>query len=603
MGEIITGKRRSLVLTIQKIKDGISEPGYPRRYDGKNSFTWIGEVFSNISEYELSSMPESEYLYRLNCFLLYVQSIESFNNNDVTNEPYDENGTSCPMSYEVTFEIFKIDNLASGYLTDINKTASQIIPKTGLYNDVTWVEVVVTNDTLFLGWSIEPNDNNIISTNERFTYAFQQSAKFYAIISKNLIQTKQFCYFSPTISENEICLSCNETIVVYFNKIDYENNGIENVTWYSNEEQTILAPNGYYIDLDDVNKTVYQLINGIPTIYGLCENNVLLKDILNCIPEPSLTPGYQSVMFVLGTDYDNVQRMYSNNETSWTRTDIGYATNSVRSIIHKNDVWLLGGYLPDSGWTSQDTMMYSLDGENWTGMGLGTTLSSQVNGIAYGNGTWVAVGASNTGGENRTIVYSTVSQPMSWSDWTFASFTGFSGSYKGYDVVFDNGIFIALGDPGTHCIATSSDGINWTGRVTTSIFPYFGTDAAYGNGRWVATGTDTRQLAYSDDNGVTWSSGTTSIFSSAYGIAYGNNIFVAVGAGTNRIAWSSDGVNWNGLGANYFGTGWDIIFYNGYFYAGGSSGGTGSFYKSSDGVNWTSMFSSPYPTINAIGTY
>ena len=65
--------------------------------------------------------------------------------------------------------------------------------------------------------------------------------------------------------------------------------------------------------------------------------------------------------------------------------------------------------------------------------------------------------------------------------------------------------FVAVGI-GTHTIAYSSDGINWTG-LGTSIFDYAG-------------------------HGVTW----------------GRDKFVAVGEDSNTIAYSNDGINWTGLG-------------------------------------------------------
>lgn len=320
-----------------------------------------------------------------------------------------------------------------------------------------------------------------------------------------------------------------------------------------------------------------------------------------------------SAFMVAGTEYNNIRTPYTLDGTNWIKPSIGYATNFVSDIHYANGVWLAGGYLPDAAWADQDTMLYSYDGINWTGMGLGTLISAQVRTISYGNGIW-HVGGHNTG-DSRTIAYSTESQPTSWSDWNWCSFTGFTGTWNCYRIVYDNGVYLAFGDPGTHSIARSTDGINWTGVTgSTAVFDYFGSGAAFdGVSRWVATGTDNNQLAYSDDNGLSWTVCGTGIFQNgsfgaAYDIAYGNGKWVAVGDGDgvspNTIAYSSDGINWTGIGKTLLDPGYTIAFKNGYFYAGGAYQGAGnsSLYRSSDGINWTRVItSSPYPTITATG--
>jgi hypothetical protein len=169
-------------------------------------------------------------------------------------------------------------------------------------------------------------------------------------------------------------------------------------------------------------------------------------------------------------------------------------------------------------------MAYSSDeGASWTGIPPGTDNGTSstfgttvINGIAYGNGTWVAVGMEGK-------------------------------------------------------IAYSSDGIHWTG-VSPSPNPGLTLNGvAYGDGKWIACGTlvsgsNSNKLVSSVDNGISWTanSGANSIFysgiSNGYsilGIAYGGGNWVVVGNGPSsggKRGFSSDGgASWTEI-SSPFGT-------------------------------------------------
>jgi hypothetical protein len=95
------------------------------------------------------------------------------------------------------------------------------------------------------------------------------------------------------------------------------------------------------------------------------------------------------------------------------------------------------------------------------GSGVGTTWTSRtsqgnlLNGVAYGNGTFVAVG------RNGTIL--TSPDGVGWTQRT----SGTSNHLNG--VTYGNGLFVAVGERGA--ILTSPDGVNWTLRTSGTATP------------------------------------------------------------------------------------------------------------------------------------
>ena len=106
-------------------------------------------------------------------------------------------------------------------------------------------------------------------------------------------------------------------------------------------------------------------------------------------------------------------------------------------------------------------------------------------------------------------------------------------------VTFGNNTFVAVGDKGA--VRTSSDnGATWdngTSGITSEL-----NEIAYGNSTFVAVGQSGR-IYTSSDNGTTWSRSTWSGSDHLTGVAYGNNIFNAVSS-ANVIKSTDNGSNW-----------------------------------------------------------
>jgi len=198
---------------------------------------------------------------------------------------------------------------------------------------------------------------------------------------------------------------------------------------------------------------------------------------------------------------------------------------------------------------------------------------SKINGIAYGDGKFVAVS------EDKKMAYSSDS-----ITWTAVKNT----SYLFYDIAYGNGKFIAVGYYGGGKIVYSSDGVNWTEVKDSSFKKDSIGSIVYGNGMFVAaTEYASGKLAYSSD-GINWTRVKKFPFKKKYiDIAYGGGKFFVFDSHDNgNVAYSSDGVNWTAM-TNPFGKKnsiENIIYGNGKFVAVGYGG---IMAYSSDCVNWT----------------
>lgn len=309
---------------------------------------------------------------------------------------------------------------------------------------------------------------------------------------------------------------------------------------------------------------------------------------------PQVVIPYTGPVMITGTEYNAERFHHTTDLIAWTAQNIGYATNMVRGITFGNNIWVAGGYFPDASWNDKDSLMYSSDGINWTGLGAtSVALMYQANGVVFANNQFIAVGSS---GSNS---FATSPDGINW--------TGRGTNVlDARDIAYGNGIFATVGrQSGDGYVYTSIDnGVTWISKG--SKFSYIGSCIAYGNGRWMIGGGDTNQLAYSDDNFDTVNYVGTSIFTNCYGIATnGAGTWVAVGVGTNTLAYSDDnGATWNGLAkTNFPSTGWKVKWYDGKFYAVGSGSPGDGVISSADGITWVKATDDiTPPTMVTIGT-
>ena len=169
--------------------------------------------------------------------------------------------------------------------------------------------------------------------------------------------------------------------------------------------------------------------------------------------------------------------------------------------------------VPENMITIRDSLPTNPAGA-WTPTTSGTL--RQLNGVAYANGRWVAVGG--TIGASSDIF--TATDPA--GTWTPATNSGTTRLL--YGVAYANGQGVAVSDSGGIRTATDPAG-RWT-PATNSSTTGFLLDVAYANGRWVAVG---GTIVTATDPAGRWTpatnSGATGLL---YGVAYANGRWVAV---------------------------------------------------------------------------
>jgi hypothetical protein len=224
----------------------------------------------------------------------------------------------------------------------------------------------------------------------------------------------------------------------------------------------------------------------------------------------------------------------------------------------------------------------------------------RINGIAYGGGKFVAVGAYEDGSNWKgEMAYS--ADGVTWTKVTDTKL----GSIQ--PVVYGGGKFIAGGEGGK--MAYSADGVTWT-AVENSAFGSrdYITRLFYGGGRFVAhgggpVGNWKYKTAYSTD-GVTWTMLEDSALNFEINdLSYGGGRFVAVGAvdsgHVGKMAYSTDGVTWSRVADNEFSRSgkFNAIFYGGdKFVVGGWDYGARKvkIACSIDGITWTVVEDNPF---------
>ncbi|MBI2924480.1 MAG: hypothetical protein HYY24_02115 [Verrucomicrobia bacterium] len=246
--------------------------------------------------------------------------------------------------------------------------------------------------------------------------------------------------------------------------------------------------------------------------------------------------------------------------------------------------WTLSGvaYGADVFVAAADVIYTSPDGVCWTRRALAPPPLNGLNGVAYGNGRFVAVA------EGAAYV------STNGTAWQRSADLPVDRLPVIQRIAFGGGTFLAVGQepnppPGSGghwLVMTSPDGITWSrhpGPTDTGESHYLNA-AAYGNGLYVVGGWSglpaLQGLMLISTDLTTWAPVTGFPVSVVNGITYGNGKFVAVGS---AIATSSDGVEWTKREAGLPGGLSAVTFGAEQFVAVGDGG---LLLSSTDGVEW-----------------
>ncbi|MBI3867987.1 MAG: immunoglobulin domain-containing protein [Verrucomicrobia bacterium] len=249
-----------------------------------------------------------------------------------------------------------------------------------------------------------------------------------------------------------------------------------------------------------------------------------------------------------------------------SRGAIVVSTNGVDWSVHrlKAEVELSGVAFGNGLYVAvgERNILVSREGVSWETSFIGPPLLS-LSSVAFGNDRFVAAGRS------RIL---TSKDGLQWADARFSA----AGARGFLDVAFGNGTFVAVGANGSLWIST--DGVDWS---PSSAGPVGNMESvAYGNGRFVAVGAQGSILT--STTGVSWKSRDSSVTTTLRGIAFGNGKYVAVGS-KGSILSSVGASDWKKEDSGTPDRLESIVFGDGVFVAVGENG---TALYSVDGARW-----------------
>lgn len=249
----------------------------------------------------------------------------------------------------------------------------------------------------------------------------------------------------------------------------------------------------------------------------------------------------------------------------WTTRTSGFGGTGVEGIAYGNGLYVAVGAGP--------YIQTSTNAITWTTRTnpFGTSIPHTV---TYGNGLFVI--GSGAASSNNAAAIST--DGITWTSQAIGS-----GGLTLFASGYGNGVYLVGGNVGAY---TSNDGVTWTARTTAFGGSSFMYAITYGEGLYVIGGSSngTAPVIQTSTDGITWTTRASGMASggSVAGLAYGNGTFVAVG---NSVSTSTDGITWT-TGAAYAGNA--VTYGKGLFVMTGPSGVVRS---STDGVTWTTQTS------------
>ena len=236
---------------------------------------------------------------------------------------------------------------------------------------------------------------------------------------------------------------------------------------------------------------------------------------------------------------------WSNDGLTWTGLGTGTFSSQANSVLWNGSLWVAVG-------SGTNTTAWSTNGTTWTA---GTNIFSAGYGLAWNGTIWVAVGSGT-----NTVAWS--------NDGKVWTGLGSVLSSSGRAVAWNGSMFIAVGSTSNNLPYSSVDGKNWSSTsVSGSTLFTLGYGIAWNGSLWVEVGTGasstgSHSIAYSYD-GMNWTGVTgQTIFGTGFGIFWNGYIWVATGQTTNTLAYSYDGINWQGLGTTALTTAGYGVSYN-----------------------------------------
>ena len=297
---------------------------------------------------------------------------------------------------------------------------------------------------------------------------------------------------------------------------------------------------------------------------------------------PSSTP--TSGVFVAVGQYGSNFRSIDNG-TSWDNETCSFFGFDLNGVTYANNTFVAVG---QGGKIVKST-------DNASSWQITNTSGSQLNGIAFGGGTFDVVAGSSG------YTYRSADNGSSWSN-VVPPAGGNPYSYRRnlYGVGFGNSTFVAVGDNGK-IVRSTNNGSSWS-NVTTGTSPYtYGNNnlrgVTFGNNTFVAVGY-TGKIIRSTNDGSSWDNVTAVNSNYLYGVTFGNNTFMAVGQSGTIVKSTDNGSSWSSSSSGTSNHLYGITFGNNTFMAVGQSG---RIVKSTDnGSSWDNSTSGTSNILNGV---
>ncbi|MEZ0386608.1 MAG: WD40/YVTN/BNR-like repeat-containing protein [Verrucomicrobium sp.] len=222
------------------------------------------------------------------------------------------------------------------------------------------------------------------------------------------------------------------------------------------------------------------------------------------------------------------QRIVSDDGINWKNFALGKDGEVYRAAAkgggHYVCVGTLGG---------KNIMLSSPDGVTWASSTNDAKYSNYVQGIAHGNGAFLAVGgdAGSVGSAKPFVM--TSPDGVKWS-----GFISIPGRFILRRITYGNGLWVGVGDRGRR--ACSKDGSHWEDVEKIKAIDTL-VDVAFGNGTFVGVGLHSLRMTTRD--GKTWENRQVGLEGEHLNsIVWADSKFVAIGQGATYF--SPDGINW-----------------------------------------------------------
>jgi hypothetical protein len=275
---------------------------------------------------------------------------------------------------------------------------------------------------------------------------------------------------------------------------------------------------------------------------------------------------------------------------NWTPSPLVYDPVAYRGIYPTSVTYGNGRYVTVGVYSGDDAgfIQTSEDGFSWTMRTSHNYAVLDLYDVVFDNGVFLAVGWGGGLGDPN-LCHST-----NGINWIPHSIDDGNGSI--YRVISGGGNFLAVGKTyetwgtNTHNIYTSLDGITWV--LQSSGFSDEIHDVAYGAGRFVAV--DGANHIYNSPTGITWTRKTYS--NGSYVNFCFDRFIVPIGTGANLVSF--DGLAWSPVSNNSGATFTRVIYAGGYYVALSLY----NVFTSTDSVNWIRR-NLPNPPTNSLQTF